>query len=593
MTITSALSNKCCKIIDEYENQLCKEFNNTCKEGAGNSSKLCNCNKLRNRNRFDTNLVNSIVASESPYRRDSSLIWLSFDPNYKGSLNNDSYTQNEDDFDSELCEKYVLVDTYTSILASNRQQACYISLLNPLPQDTVVGVKFGEHLCEGRVKDTIIEYISPSLPVGRQYARIYINSVKMGVKFGNGNTMSEERSYLPFDVIIQEPKSRRLIFKKNKTAVPVGVMGQPPLPEVDIEDEVEELMIMHKPRADASVISRRHALDKYFKSIHSKVVNAPRRETGDLKNLDPAYRAAVNRDFIRRLSNIALEPECRRTVNLLNEFISKLDIGTTGNIIPFNVKLKFWNRVIADGCQEVIDNYHSYVSQVTSNETAVYIFTRTSPEALNPLHVFLFSCVLNEESDETLPILRRFVCMPNDCGDVRLWACIGDCDLSKNEMANIFRKIQLPCPIPPIMKTLKSAHVWSRAKNQSKYITLNNKLVKDSINSELTQGLGGGPIGAAGIGVGGFGAGIPITNDIVLEDDEVAEKDRCIKIASNVFLYFELWPSKLLPNPGNTTESYSFTICINNHQYHSVTGISKPVLSFILQKWLTRVPLNA
>ncbi|KAJ1605633.1 hypothetical protein OJ253_3082 [Cryptosporidium canis] len=593
MTQKSSLSSKCCKIIDEYEAKLSKEIGIVYKEGEKSAPELNKYNRLRKGSRLGTNLVNSIAASDSPFRRDSSLIWLSYDPlydqqNHVHGLNNDDGITVPD-----MCDKYVLVDTYTSILASNRQQACYISLLSPLPQDTVVGIRFGEHLCQGKINDTLIEYISPSLPVGRQYAVLYLNSVKMGVKFGNGNTMSEARSYLPFDVIVQEPKTRRLNYKRNKTPIPVGVMGPAPLPEVDIEDEVEELLIMHKPRGNASIISRRHALDKYFKGTHSKVVNAPRRELGDLNDLDPSFKAAINRDFIRRLSNITLEPDCRRTVNLLNEFISKLDPGAAGNLIPFNVKLEYWNRLIADGCQEIIDNYHSYITQETSNEKSVYIFTRTSPDSLQPYNVFMFSCIMDEDNNNCLPQLRRFTCTPSNCGDVRLWMCVGDCHLAKNEVASNYRKIDLPCPIPPIMKSKKSAHIWSRARNQASNInsTYVSRKLGDS-HPDIIRGIGGGSLGAAGVGAGGVGAGIGADQDVYIGNDS-SEKERCIQISNDVFLFFEMWPSKLLPNAGNTTESYSFTLCIKNHQYHSVTGISKPVLNFILQKWLTRVPISS
>ncbi|OII74494.1 uncharacterized protein cubi_00047 [Cryptosporidium ubiquitum] len=593
MPSSSALSTKCCKIIDEYETQLSKEFGNTCIKVAGSAPELNKCNNLRKGSRLETNLVNSVVASESPFRRDSSLIWLSYDPSIQ-KLNEINKIVNEDGIVvPDMCDKYVLVDTYTSILASNRQQACYISLLSPLPQDTVVGIKFGDHLCQGKINDTMIEYISPSLPVGRQYAKLYLNSVKMGVKFGNGSTMSEARSYLPFDVIVQEPKSRKLNYKKNKTPIPVGVMGPAPLPEVDIEDEVEELLIIHKPRGNASIISRKYALDKYFKGTHSKVVSAPRRETGDYNNLDPSIKAAVNRDFLRRLSNITLEPDCRRTINLLNEFISKLDPGATGNLIPFNIKLEYWNRVIADGCQEIIDNYHSYITQETSNEKSVYIFTRTSPDAFEPYNIFMFSCIMDEANNNYVPLLRRFTCNTENCGDVRLWLCVGDCYLIKNEVANNYRKIDLPCPIPPIMKSKKSLHIWNRARNQSNQT--NSKYTSRKLgtgNSESTRRVYGGSLGAAGVGASGIGIGISANEDINTENNDSSEKDRCIQISNDVFLFFEMWPSKLLPNAGNTTESYSFTICIKNHQYHSVTGISKPVLSFILQKWLTKVPIS-
>ncbi|KAL5370288.1 hypothetical protein CPHLJ_1g510 [Cryptosporidium parvum] len=594
MPSSSALSTKCCKIIDEYETKLNKELGNACREGAVSAPELKKYNNLRKGSLLGTNLVNSVIASESPFRRDSSLLWLSYDPSNERQSEINKMIKNEDGTGvPDMCDKYVLVDTYTSILASNRQQACYISLLSPLPQDTVVGIKFGDHLCQGRINDTMIEYISPSLPVGRQYARLYLNSVKMGVKFGNGNTMSEARSYLPFDVIVQEPKSRRLNIKKHKTSIPVGVMGPAPLPEVDIEDEVEELLIMHKPRGNASIISRRHALDKYFKGTHSKVVNAPRRETGDLNNLDPSFKAAVNRDFLRRLSNITLEPDCRRTINLLNEFISKLDPGATNNLIPFNVKLEYWNRVLSDGCQEIIDNYHSYITQESSNEKSVYIFTKTSPDSLEPYNVFMFSCIMDEENNNCVPLLRRFTCSPENCGDVRLWICIGDCYLAKNEVANNYRKIDLPCPIPPIMKSKKSAHIWSRAKNKS-YTNSTFSSRKFGIgNFVSTRGVGGGLLGAAGVGAGGIGAGIGADEDLNAENENSSEKERCIQISNDVFLFFEMWPSKLLPNAGNTTESYSFILCIKNHQYHSITGISKPVLNFILQKWLTKVPINS
>lgn len=583
------LSSKCCKIIDEYEARLCKELGNACKQGTKSAPELIKYNKLRKGSLLGTNLVNSIAASESPFRRDSSLIWTSYDPQCDKQNQVNGINHNDDGLTvPDMCDKYVLVDTYTSILASNRPQACYISLLTPLPQDTVVGIKFGEHLCQGKVCDALIEYTSPSLPVGRQYAVLYLNSVKMGVKFGNGNTMSEARSYLPFDVIIQEPKAARLNYKKNRTAVPVGVMGPAPLPEVDIEDEVEELLIMHKPRSNSSVMARRHSLDKYFKGTHSKVVSAPRRETGDLSHLDPSFRAAVNRDFVRRLSNLALEPDCRRTINLLNEFISKLDPGAMGNLIPFNVKLEYWNRVIADGCQQVIDNYHSYVAKEASNEKSVYIFTRTSPDSLEPYNVFMFSCIMDEENSSCLPLLRRFTCSPSNCGDVRLWVCVGDCPLVKNEVANNYRKIDLPCPIPPIMKSNKSAHIWNRARNLSESDNstfMSRKLgLGSSGSSTLTCG---GSLGAAGVGAGGVGAGISADQGIIH-----SEKERCIQISNDVFIFFEMWPSKLLPNAGNTTESYSFTLCVKKHQYHSVTGISKPVLNFILQKWLTKVPIT-
>lgn len=592
MPPSSSLSSKCCQIIDEYETQLYKELGDACKQRAGGAPELIKYNKLRKGSLLGTNLANSIAASESPFRRDSSLIWLSYDPQ-SDKQNQVNGTNHMDDGVSvpDMCDKYVLVDTYTSILASNRPQACYISLLSPLPQDTVVGIKFGEHLCQGKVSDAMIEYTSPSLPVGRHYAVLYLNSVKMGVKFGNGNTMSEARSYLPFDVIVQEPKAPRRRSYRNKTQVPVGVMGPAPLPEVDIEDEVEELLIMHKPRASASVIARRHSLDKYFKGTHSKVVNAPRRETADLSHLDPSFRAAVNRDFVRRLSDLALGPDCTRTVNLLNEFISKLDPGATGNLIPFNVKLEYWKRVIADGCQQVIDNYHSYIAKESSNEKSVYIFTRTCPNSLEPYNVFMFSCIMDEENGNCLPLLRRFTCSPASCGDLRLWVCIGDCHLVKNEVANNYRRIDLPCPIPPIMKSKKSAHIWNRARSLSGSTSstyMSRKLDQGNLESS-TRAIGGGSLGAAGVGAGGAGAGAGISAG---QDTVHYEKERCIQISNDVFIFFEMWPSKLLPNAGNTTESYSFTLCVRNHQYHSVTGISKPVLSFILQKWLTKVPIT-
>ncbi|KAH8738707.1 hypothetical protein FG386_000498 [Cryptosporidium ryanae] len=549
----SILSKRCSDIILEYEIQM-----NSTMSISGDEKKKKNnkYTKLVGSNmKIGSNIVNSIIESSSPYRRDSSLIWISNDEADKNGII-DSLKPFIDDNGVNIlpntCEKYVLVDSYTNVLASNRPQMCYISLLNPLPQDTVVGVKFGEQLCVGKINDTIIEYISPSLKVGRRYAKLYLNSIKVGVKFGNGSTKSEIRDCFPIDVIVQDNKIRKNEFKLNKSSVPVGVMGIDPIPEVDIENEIEDLLILHKPRSTASFISRKHALERYFKNTHSKVVNAPRRETGDFKNLDPAFKAAVNRDFIRRLSNINLEPDCKRTIKMLEEFISKLDIGAINSVIPFHTKLSYWNSVISDGTQQVVDHYHSYIQQEKTNEKSVYIFTKNSPESVNPYHIFMFSCILDETGDQIVPLLRRFSCMPKMINDSRLWYCVGDCKLEKNEMANQFRKIQLPCPVPLTMKSNNSSFI---RKNKEK---LKNK---SKINDQD-------------------------------DESEVQKINKCIQISDNVSLFFEMWPSKLLPTAGNTSDSYSLTVCIDDYQYHSVTGVSQPVLNFIIQKWLVKVPLR-
>ncbi|KAH7647993.1 hypothetical protein FG379_000776 [Cryptosporidium bovis] len=530
------LSKKCSEIISEYEIQINSKIKDLNIDGNGKK--------------------NCIIESSSPYRRDSSLIWPSNNETDKSGIINSLrpfIDDNNINIIPNLCEKYVLVDSYTNVLASDRPQLCYISLLNPLPQDTVVGVKFGDQLCMGKLNDTIIEYVSPCLKVGRRYARLYLNSIKVGVKFGNGSTKSEVRDYIPIDVIVQDNKTRKSEIKINKSSVPVGVMGRDPVPEVDIENEIEDLLVLHKPRSTISYISRKHALERYFKNTHSKVVNAPRRETGDFNNLDPAFKAAVNRDFIRRLSNINLEPDCKRVIKMLEEFISKLDVGAINSVIPFHVKLSYWNSVLSDGTQEVVDHYHSYIQQEKTNEKSVYIFTKNSPESIHPYHIFMFSCILEENGDQIVPLLRRFSCMPKMIGDSRLWYCVGDCELEKNEMANQFRKIQLPCPIPLAMRS-----------NNSSFIRNNKEKLKNKTSTKENEA----------------------------DDVGIYNNDKCIQISDNVSLFFEMWPSRLLPATGNTSDSYSLTICINDYKYHSVTGVSQPVLNFIIQRWLVKVPLG-
>ncbi|KAL7068835.1 hypothetical protein ACR3K2_06700 [Cryptosporidium serpentis] len=487
--MSGELAQRCCRIISQVRNILNKQTEPLFEDYEifrKDLFKKNNIEYIKNDNIIDGKPIeNNYLLDRKPilkglnskdikdrhYEKEVNLIWI-------GNNQKESFKVNEISNDDI---EYIYIDSYTSTFTIDKSDICYISLQKKLPSDSIVGIKIGSHICKTSISDNIIEFIMPLLSIGRHYIEIFINGVKIPIRIGNDDN-SDIKDKIPINVKPAKFIHNKHLIANNKVTIPSGVMGRAPLPEIDIDEEVEELVRSHKPRISASIIAKKKILRKYFNNTYSKIVNQPRSDIGDLRNLDPSFKAAVCRDFRRRLIDKTLTSKYNRINNMMEDFLSKLDLGISNTIVPFHKKLDLWNISIKDKCNIFIDQYHQQIFNEASNEKSVYIFTKRMT-SLEPYNIFVFSCISDNQTTCTIPILRRFICNIQECNDARLWTYIGECVLCKNQIAQTIEQISLPCPIPCIMKS-------------------------DICNNLTETG---------------------------------------IQIAPNVYIYFESWPNKLLP----------------------------------------------
>ncbi|OII75124.1 hypothetical protein cand_003900 [Cryptosporidium andersoni] len=527
--MSGELAKRCCRIISQVKSILDKQTEPLFEDYQVFRSDLFKKNYIeyiKNDNIIDDKPIkNNYLLDKEPiskdlnlkdiedrhYEKEVNLIWIGNNQKENPKINEISNNDIE----------YIHIDSYTSTFIKDKSDICYISLQKKLPSDSIVGIKIGPHICKASISDNIIEFIIPLLSIGYHYIEIFINGVRIPIRIGDDD-ISDLKDKIPINI-----KPAKFIRNKNlianKVTIPSGVMGRAPLPEIDIDEEVEELVRSHKPRISASIIAKKRILRKYLNNTYSKVVNQPRSDIGDLRGLDPSFKAAVCRDFRRKLIDKTLTPKYNHVNNIIEDFLSRLDFGISNAIIPFHKKLDLWNISVKDKCDVIIDQYHQQIFNEASNEKSVYIFTKRM-NSLEPYNIFVFSCISNNQITCTIPTLRRFICNVQECNDGRLWTYIGECVLCKNKIAQTIEQISLPCPIPCIMKS-------------------------DICNNLTETG---------------------------------------IQIASNVYIYYESWPNKLLP-VSNVHDMYCIAICINSHIFYTTRGVTGQVLSFIIS-WLKHVP---